>query len=194
MARQTPRESPEIEAAIAAVQSGAMSLREAARKFDVPRTTLQRRVQRRASEAGGEACQPVAETANAQSDTSSEDTADANATDCCTARVAGTKRSAEHLDAPGQGGRARGLGLLTGGAELTGGLRCRPAQGHQLQDPDAVHGGGQRAGRAQQQDDQGGQVHLQAGAGAVAVPDPTVHCGRAAVSCRGAGEYLLVRG
>ncbi|RLN90947.1 hypothetical protein BBJ28_00010478 [Nothophytophthora sp. Chile5] len=40
------RHSPELEAAIAAVASGAMSLREAAREHGVPRTTLQRKVSR----------------------------------------------------------------------------------------------------------------------------------------------------
>lgn len=116
MVRQTT-ESPEIEAAIAAVQSGSMSLREAARKFDVPRTTLQRRVQRRASEAseasGSAPSEPLVvkaevpadAAANAHSDTSNEDTAEAIGTENQPANVTGNKRSAEHLDPPSQGGQ-----------------------------------------------------------------------------------------
>ncbi|KAG3205848.1 hypothetical protein PC128_g1108 [Phytophthora cactorum] len=112
-------ESAQIEAAVDAVQSGSMSLREAARKFDVPRTTLQRRVQRRASEASGSAVSesseqvkqepPVATSAdtNAQSDTSSEGSTEIHGVETQTAAIAitGRKRSASHLDTPSQGPR-----------------------------------------------------------------------------------------
>ncbi|KAE9116429.1 hypothetical protein PF010_g8957 [Phytophthora fragariae] len=109
MGRHTT-ESPEIEAAIAAVQSGSMSLREAARKFDVPRTTLQRRVQRRAcvapDSAGSEAVAEVkAEATSVQSDTSSDDTVDSNGVESQSANVTGNKRSAEHLEPLSQGPR-----------------------------------------------------------------------------------------
>ncbi|GMF10537.1 unnamed protein product [Phytophthora lilii] len=112
MARQAA--PSHVEEAIAAVQSGAMSLRQAARKFDVPRTTLQRRVQRRASEAVASeteaaVVEPVAADSNAQSDTSTEE----DATEPCTTvreeNVTGHKRSAEHLDEPSLGGRCRAL-------------------------------------------------------------------------------------
>jgi transposase len=115
MARQLA-ESAQIEAAIAAVQGGSMSLREAARRFDVPRTTLQRRVQRRTSEASGSAVSepeavdvkteiaaPAEASANAQSDTSSEDTAESKAEKRKADTMTGKKRSAEHLEAHSQG-------------------------------------------------------------------------------------------
>lgn len=113
MARQET-ESAQIEEAIAAVQSGSMSLREAARKFDVPRTTLQRRVQRRASEASGSAVSeaeaikqepatPAAVDTNAQSDTSSEDTAECYGAEHQATTIIGHKRSASHLESPSQG-------------------------------------------------------------------------------------------
>ncbi|KUF64606.1 Aspartate aminotransferase [Phytophthora nicotianae] len=107
-------ESAEIEAAVDAVQSGSMSLREAARKFDVPRTTLQRRVQRRVSEASGSVVEtsdqvqqeaPVVAVAdtNNQSDTSNEDAAEANGIDNQIVAITGRKRSASHLDTPSKG-------------------------------------------------------------------------------------------
>ncbi|POM80391.1 Aspartate aminotransferase, partial [Phytophthora palmivora] len=111
MARQAT-ESAQIEAAIAAVQSGSMALREAARKFDVPRTTLQRRVQRRASEASESRASedvrvrqesvPGIES-NAQSDTSNEDTAENTVERREAGSITGHKRSASHLETHSQG-------------------------------------------------------------------------------------------
>ena len=73
------------------------------------------------------------------------------------------------------------------------GRDCRSAEGHQLQDPTAVHRGWECAGRAEQRHDQEGQVHLQVGTGAVAVPNSAVHCRRAAVRRPHAGGRNLRR-
>ena len=101
-----------------AVQSGSMSLREAARKYDIPRTTLQRRVQHRVKCRVSEtssctALEPmvvkqakfshaVADT-HARSDTSSEETTVKNETEHREVNKIGHKRSASHLATHDQG-------------------------------------------------------------------------------------------
>ncbi|KAL4124931.1 hypothetical protein PRIC2_008525 [Phytophthora ramorum] len=119
MARQATS-STQLEAAIDAVASGAMSLREAARKFDVPRTTLQRRVQRRAaevpeseeaSESAAVKAEPVTADCNAQSDTSGEEAAEiyteehGNTAERDQSNITGRKRLAEQMETPNQGPR-----------------------------------------------------------------------------------------
>ncbi|CAI5721338.1 unnamed protein product [Peronospora farinosa] len=117
MARPTT-ESTQIEEAIVAVQSGSMPLREAARMYGVPRTTLQRRVQHRvkcrASKVlGCAAFEPVMvkqeENSHAvtdihgQSDTSSEEITENKETRRREINKIGHKRSASHLELHGQG-------------------------------------------------------------------------------------------
>ncbi|CAH0477101.1 unnamed protein product [Peronospora belbahrii] len=113
-------ESTQIEEAIVAVQNGSMPLRKAARTFDVPRTTLQRRVQRRmqcrTSEVSGfSALEPaavkqevstmVATDKHVQSDTSSEDHTERKMSRLQEVNKIGYKRSASQLEMHSQGPR-----------------------------------------------------------------------------------------
>ncbi|CAI5729314.1 unnamed protein product [Peronospora destructor] len=113
-----PTESTQIEEAIVAVQSGSMSLREAARKYDVSRTTLQRRVRHRvkcrASEASGcSALEPVVvkqedfshavTDTHAQSGTNNEDITESKEVGRQQRNKICHKRLASHLQTHGQG-------------------------------------------------------------------------------------------
>ncbi|KAI9905122.1 hypothetical protein PsorP6_018955 [Peronosclerospora sorghi] len=109
MARQAIK-STQIEAAIEVVQSGSMSLREAARKFAIPRTTLQRRVVQRKSwkVADSNATKRLAPTVvdvQVRSDTRNEDTVAVKQTECKEDAVVGRKHCASYLASPNQGPR-----------------------------------------------------------------------------------------
>ena len=106
------RQTRSLEEAIAVVQSGSMSLREAARKFHVPRTTLQRRVQLRASAALRSAglervtAAPIAIGTDAESDTTGDNTLAVPRTIRQDVPVVGQKRSANDIETHNQGGRS----------------------------------------------------------------------------------------
>ncbi|TDH70917.1 uncharacterized protein CCR75_008825 [Bremia lactucae] len=113
MARQVTM-SVEIKAAVAAVQSGSMSLRKAARKYDVPRTTLQRRMQQSASVASRSGASEItmevkqdvntaAADVNIQRSTSSEDASELHNIYKMPA-ITKTKGSASHEFICSQGG------------------------------------------------------------------------------------------
>ena len=109
-----PQQTLQLEEAIAAVQSASLSLREAARKFRVPRTTLQRRVQRRVSTALGSppaavervvAVAPVVSGLNASSDSPRDNAVELHGTDRRDVPVVGRKRRADDSETPNSGGR-----------------------------------------------------------------------------------------
>uniref|UniRef100_A0AAV1V1A4 HTH psq-type domain-containing protein n=1 Tax=Peronospora matthiolae TaxID=2874970 RepID=A0AAV1V1A4_9STRA len=105
------RQARSLEEAIAVVQSGSMSLREAARKFHVPRTTLQRRVQLRASAAlrpaGSErvTAAPIAIGTDAENDSTGDNTLAIPRTIRRDVPVVGQKRPANDTEMHNQGPR-----------------------------------------------------------------------------------------